>query len=140
MRGIVWTWVRGTTPPGSSIGPGGPCGSIGGTPAQSSTVTRYLVKRDDMSRKKRPGPAFTIEESVPDDSRLIDVTNLPPCLLTVTPKTRRRGLFVSSVVVTRNDSPLMLNTGDCLSPLPLIVFTTRAGTLRIWTRCVLVSS
>jgi hypothetical protein len=28
--------------------------------------------------------------------------------------------------VTRNDLPLMLNTGDCLSPLPLIVFTTRA--------------
>ena len=93
-----------------------------------------------MSRKKRPGPAFTIEESVPGDSRLTEVTYPPRSLLASALKTKERGLFVSSVVVTRNDSPLMLNTGDCLSPLPLIVFTTRAGTLRIWTRCVLVSS
>lgn len=79
-----------------------------------------------MSRKKAPGPALTIEESVPGRSRLIDVTNPPPSLLTVTPKARNRGLFVSSVEVMRNESPLTLNTGDCLSPLPPVVLTTLA--------------
>jgi hypothetical protein len=73
-----------------------------------------------------PGPALTIEESVPGDSRPMVVTSWPPSLLTNTSKPRNRGLFVSSVVVTRYHSPLMLNTGDCLSPLPLVVFTTRA--------------
>jgi hypothetical protein len=69
---------------------------------------------------------LTIEESVLGDSRLMDVTKRPPSLLTITPKARKRGLFVSSVVVTRNDSPVMLKTGDCLSPLPLVVLTTLA--------------
>jgi hypothetical protein len=83
-----------------------------------------------MSRKKRPGPAFTIEESVPGDSRLTDVTYPPRSLLTSALKRKDRGLFVSSVVVTRNDSPVMLKTGDCLSPLPLVVFTTRVASFR----------
>jgi hypothetical protein len=30
------------------------------------------------------------------------------------------------VVVTRNDSPVMLKTGDCLFPLPLVVLTILA--------------
>ena len=76
-----------------------------------------------MSRKKPPGPALTMEESVPEDSGLTEVTNPPPSLLTLTSK--KRG-FVLSVVVTRNDSPVMLKTGDCLSPEPLVLFTTLA--------------
>src|SRR5215207_7674452 len=76
-----------------------------------------------MSRKKPPGPALTIEESVPGDSGLTEVTNPPPSLLTSTSK--KRG-FVLSVVVRRNDSPVMLKTGDCLLPLPLVVLTILA--------------
>src|SRR5215204_164889 len=76
-----------------------------------------------MSRKKRPGPALTIEESVPGDSGLTEVTNPPPSLLTSTSK--KRGC-VLSVVVRRNDSPVMLKTGDCLLPLPLVVLTILA--------------
>src|SRR5215204_1418901 len=76
-----------------------------------------------MSRKKRPGPALTIEESVPGDSGPTVVTNPPPSLLTSTSK--KRG-FVLSVVVRRNDSPVMLKTGDCLLPLPLVVLTILA--------------
>src|SRR5918993_4498253 len=76
-----------------------------------------------MSRKKLPGPALTIEESVPGDSGPTEVTNPPPALLTSALK--KRG-FVLSVVVTRNDSPVMLKTGDCLSPLPLVVLTILA--------------
>ena len=77
----------------------------------------------DMSRKKRPGPALTIEESVPGDSGPTVVTNPPPSLLTSTSK--KRGC-VLSVVVRRNDSPVMLKTGDCLLPLPLVVLTILA--------------
>ena len=79
-----------------------------------------------MSRKKPPGPALTIEVSVPGDSRSTEVTNSPPSLLTSALKKSDCGLFVLIVVVTRNDSPVMLKTGDCLFPLPLVVLTILA--------------
>ena len=79
-----------------------------------------------MSRKNRPGSAFTIEESVPGDSRLTIVTKRPPSLLTSALKIKARGVFDWRVVVMRKESPLMPKTGDCLIPLPLVVFTTRA--------------
>jgi hypothetical protein len=41
---------------------------------------------------------------------------------------------VLSVAVTRNESPVMLKTGDCLSPLPLVVLTTLAPRKRGWPR------
>src|SRR5688500_3384815 len=79
-----------------------------------------------MSRKKVPGPALTIEESVPGDSRVIVVTGPPPSLLTIAPNVKTCGVLVLTVVVTRKDSPLTLNTGDCFSPLPLVLLTTLA--------------
>jgi hypothetical protein len=79
-----------------------------------------------MSRKNRPGSAFTIEESVPGDSRLTIVTKRPPSLLTSALKIKAREVFDWRVVVMRKESPLMPKTGDCLIPLPLVVFTTRA--------------
>jgi hypothetical protein len=97
------------------------------------TRPRAIFDRHEILGEKRryveeeaARTAFTIEESVPGDSRSTEVTYPPPSLLTSAKKRKDRGLFVSSVLVTRNDLPLMLNTGDCLSPLPLIVFTTRA--------------
>jgi hypothetical protein len=44
----------------------------------------------------------------------------------ITLKAKVRGVFVSSVVVTRKESLLMLKTGDCLLPLPLVLLTTLA--------------
>lgn len=114
------------TPPGSLTGPRGPRGSLGGAPAQSSTVTTKVVLAAFTSRKKAPGSALTIEESVPTVLRLTKVTNLPPCLLTSAMKIRASGWFVFRVVVMRKNSPLMLKTDDCLLPLPLVMFTTLA--------------
>src|SRR3954465_11571759 len=80
-----------------------------------------------MSRKKFPGSALTIEESVPGDSRSTDVTNPPLSLFTSAEKNRSPGSLVAfRVLVIRKESPVIPKTVDCLFPLPLVVLTTFA--------------
>jgi hypothetical protein len=130
VKGTLSTLVWPMTPSGRSIGPGRSGGAPGGvssdTPEQSSTVTAYSVLAASMSRKKLPGPALTIDESIPGVSGLTEVTDRPPCLLMSAMKMRACGLSLLRVVVTRKNSPLMTKTGDCLFPLPLVRLTTLA--------------
>src|SRR5918994_4071321 len=78
--------------------------------------------------KKSPGPALTMDESVPGPSCENVVTESPFALSTHTLTPEREGSreVASFATVIRKRSPVILKGGLCFGPVPVVVLTTCA--------------